>query len=502
MNIQEDPSPTTFARPSYGPRTLTLGLGFVAIAVVLFTLHAPWWVWLAPAIHGLIWPHLAWYRTRNAADPITTENHHLLIDHFAVGMWTAAIAFSILPSTLLFAQISTNSLATGGPRQLWRGVAAHVIGVGAGLLVYGPHWQPIPSSYEILACLPLLILYPLTMGYLTHRAAHHFRQKQQELSYQSQHDGLSGLYNRRHWDACVQAEFLRFQRMGEPAALVMIDFDRFKHINDTLGHQVGDEVIRQFAQRLLTHLRRTDTPGRYGGEEFSLLLPNTTLRAADALMQRIRKNLHEAPLIEQHMVTISVGIASLTPHLHTHEAWMRLADQMLYRAKFQGRDRIVSAGIDHLASDQHINDERLRRQSGMRAENHVLAGLELGNIGVALFDPSDRLIWANNLFRDLFLVSDDARTFADIMHHCHRQQRGPLIECDDIAVWLAAADAKRRSQPHRSFIIDTHEGSYFQVEENSFENGWLLDLFIPHTGPAPLMDIKTPTLHSTPATVS
>lgn len=475
--------PVDFVRPSYEPRLLTLGLSFVAIASVLASLQAPWWVWLAPALHGLIWPHLAWHLTRNAIDPATTEARNLLIDHFAGGMWIAAIAFNALPSVLILALSGASSMAVGGTRQFLRGMAAHATGVCAGLLVYGAQWLPMSSTVQMLACLPLLLMYPLTMARVTHGAVHKFLHRQRELAYQNQHDSLSGLYNRRYWDACVQAEFLRFQHTGEPAALVMIDFDHFKQINDTLGHQVGDDVIRRFAQRLRTCLRHTDTPGRYGGEEFSILLPYTTLRAADALMQRLRQDLHTHPLIEQRPVTISVGIAALTPHLRTYEAWVRLADQMLYRAKHQGRDCVAAAGADHHTSEHPFDDRRRGPQPGMRAESHVLAGLELGNIGAALFDPSDRLIWANGVFRGLFLVSPKARSFADIMHHCHQQQRGPRVECDDIAVWLAAADTKRRSQPHRGFIIDTHDDRYFQVEENSFENGWLLDLFIPHEGP-------------------
>ncbi|NYT63331.1 diguanylate cyclase [Alcaligenaceae bacterium] len=470
-----------FVRSSYGPRLLALGLGFVAIASALISLQAPWWVWLAPALHGFVWPHFAWRRTRNAADPAAAERCNLLVDHFAGGMWIAAIAFNTLPVVLILVVAGINSMAVGGLRPFLRGMMVQAAGVGAGLLVYGVQWQPVSSMREVLACLPLLVLYPLAMAYVTRSMMLKFRQQQRELAYQSQHDSLSGLYNRRHWDACVQAEFLRCQRTGEPAALVMIDFDHFKQINDMLGHLVGDEVIRRFAHRLRTCLRRTDTPGRYGGEEFCILLPHTTRHDAETLMHRLRKNLQEQPLIKQRAVTVSIGIAALTTDLSTHEAWVRLADQMLYRAKYQGRDCVVAAGVDYPVPEQAASTWQWGQQPDIRAEGHVLAGLESGDVGVALFDPSDQLIWANSVFLDLFLVAPEPRTFADIMHNCYQQQRGPRIECDDIAVWLAAADAKRRSKPNRSFIIDIHDGRYFQVEENSFENGWLLGLFIPYT---------------------
>lgn len=192
MAIQKNLASVDFVRPSYGPRLLTLGLGFVAIASVLFSLEAPWWVWLGPAVHGLIWPHFAWHRTRHAPNPITTENCNLLIDHFAGGMWMAAIAFNALPSALILALTGASSMAVGGPRQLFRGIAAHTAGVGAGLLAYGAHWQPVPSLYETLACLPLLVLYPLLMARVTHQAAYQFRHRQQELAYLpplTQHEG-------------------------------------------------------------------------------------------------------------------------------------------------------------------------------------------------------------------------------------------------------------------------------------------------------------------------
>ena len=156
---------------------------------------------------------------------------------------------------------------------------------------------------------------------------------------------------------------------------------------------------------------------------------------------------------------------------------MRLADQMLYRAKDRGRDCVVVAG--EASHSPPLPTEHQRRRKELPAAMRVLRALNLGDIGAALFDSSDRLVWANEVFIALFAVQQRPCTFRDIMRHCHRHQVGPLIETEDIDTWLQAADAKRRSQLRRSFTIDLLDGRYFRVDEISLDDGWLVDFFSP-----------------------
>ena len=343
---QPDRSPiasTAFARATYRQRTIGLALGLLTIVPVLFEQAAPWWVWAGPMVHAFAWPHLAWHLSRHSADPSQRERKNLVIDHFAGGMWTAAVAFSLLPSVLMASLMAMGSMVAGGPRQVVRGLGAHAVGVLAGLLVFGVHWQPVSSLLTILCSLPVLVAHPLGVSFVAHRMLEKLGRQREELAHLSRHDDLTGLYNRRHWEQLVKTEYARFARHGQAAALVLIDLDHFKRINDTRGHDAGDRVLRRFAELLRTSLRDLDMPGRYGGEEFGVLMPQTGARDAAVAMEHLRQRLREASLLEGERITASFGVAALGPGLSSHAAWISLADQMLYSAKHRGRDRVETA---------------------------------------------------------------------------------------------------------------------------------------------------------------
>ena len=484
-----------FARASYWPRVAGLALGFLTLASVLVQNQAPWWVWIGPALHAFAWPHVAWWLSRKATDSMEGELRNLQIDHFLGGLWLPAIAFNLLPSVLMLSMMSMDSMIGGGVRQLRRGLLAHAAGAAVGVLVFGLHWQPTPTLPTVLACLPLLLLHPVGVGLITYRSLRKLRKQRTELAYLSQRDGLSELFNRRHWEQLVKAEFARFARSGQVSTLVLVDLDYFKRINDERGHQAGDMAIRRFAQLLRTSVRDIDVPGRYGGEEFGILLPQTSPQAATVVMDRLRRRLHEQPLIEGMVVTASFGVAGVSRDLDNHEAWMRLADQMLYRAKHRGRDQVSMAGDSHPAPLATTPPDPVKTSWAPRRDprtpSHLLSALDNGGAAVALYDPDDHLVLANGPFFALHAARPDARSFADVMRHCHAQRRGPRIDTDDIEAWLRMADAKRRSQPYRSFAIDLCDGRVFRVEETSFENGWLLYVSAPEA-PAVAESITVP----------
>lgn len=471
-----------FAAHSYWPRVGGLALGFLTLASVFYQLGSPWWVWLGAALHGFVWPHVAWLIARRSHDALAAERRNLLVDHFAGGLWIVAMAFNVLPSVLMATLMAMDSVIAGGRRALARGLAAHAAGIGVGLLVYGVHWQPASTMLQVWACLPLLVSHPIVVGQIAHRALQKLNEQRAHMAHLSLHDPLSDLYNRRHLDACIRSEFQRFQRTGAPATLVLMDFDHFKLLNDTLGHQAGDEAIRRFAERLRKGLRGADTPGRYGGEEFIALLPHTRAQEAGGLMQRLQASLRADPLLPGRPMTVSVGVAELTAELASPEAWVRLADQMLYRAKDMGRNRVVMAGHEPAPPQDQPSPATDSGAAGVQlpVEARILSGLVQGDIAAALFDPSDRLVWSNEGFHRLYGVPMTVRTFADIVRHCHEHQVGAKVQTNDLDAWLAAADAKRRSKTHRSFVIDFCDGRLFRIEEISMGDGWLLDLWLPH----------------------
>jgi diguanylate cyclase (GGDEF)-like protein len=159
-------------------------------------------------------------------------------------------------------------------------------------------------------------------------------------------DGLTGLANRRLCTAALEKEIARAERFGEPLALVLADIDDFKRINDRWGHPTGDEVLKAFAATLHDSVREIDLAGRWGGEEFALLLPGTDLGGGRELAERVRRALEAqevtAPDGEIVRVTASFGVASF-PEAESQDQLVAASDGALYEAKRSGKNRVVSA---------------------------------------------------------------------------------------------------------------------------------------------------------------
>jgi len=164
-----------------------------------------------------------------------------------------------------------------------------------------------------------------------------------DLAILSQTDGLTGLFNRIHWESCLQAEYKRWTRTHNTASLVMLDIDFFKKVNDGYGHMVGDEVIRHISALIKHHVRETDTPGRYGGEEFTVILPDTDLKNAFVFAERLRRSV-ESSIVKYNDIelnyTISLGIAEISETFASYEAWIECADAALYKSKESGRNKV------------------------------------------------------------------------------------------------------------------------------------------------------------------
>jgi diguanylate cyclase (GGDEF)-like protein len=159
-------------------------------------------------------------------------------------------------------------------------------------------------------------------------------------------DGLTGLYNRRHFDAIGASEWARFQRYRRPLSVMVLDVDHFKAINDRFGHDLGDNFLKIIASVCTSVRRGSDTAARIGGEEFGLLLPETSGESAFALAERLRMQVRACvPMIEQQRVdlSVSIGIAEADPGMTIH-VLLKRADAALYEAKRGGRNRVAIAG--------------------------------------------------------------------------------------------------------------------------------------------------------------
>ena len=156
------------------------------------------------------------------------------------------------------------------------------------------------------------------------------------------HDDLTGFYNRSHLIDLIESENNRSVRTGSIFSLVMMDIDKFKKINDTYGHQIGDQVLRTFAAVIRSILRKTDFCGRYGGEEFLIVLTQTDLQAAKVFAERIRdcvENSFFPDLGPDSRVTVSIGLAEHRMQEDIEKTFSR-ADEFLYKAKKGGRNRV------------------------------------------------------------------------------------------------------------------------------------------------------------------
>jgi diguanylate cyclase (GGDEF)-like protein len=172
------------------------------------------------------------------------------------------------------------------------------------------------------------------------------QQRTRDLEKLAAIDPLTGISNRRQFESLARAELGRSQRYMRPLSLLMIDIDHFKQVNDRFGHEAGDRVLKFLANVLISAKRASDVVGRIGGEEFAILLPETSKEAALVIAERLRQLAQTcAPAIagEKLDVTISIGVAAASIRTSGMETLCRQADQALYEAKRSGRNRVVAA---------------------------------------------------------------------------------------------------------------------------------------------------------------
>lgn len=160
-------------------------------------------------------------------------------------------------------------------------------------------------------------------------------------------DALTGLHNRRYMAGQLQNLVARANHSGPGVAVLVLDIDHFKAVNDGFGHDAGDEVLREFAVRLATNVRAIDLPCRLGGEEFVVVMPETGLEDAVRIAERIRRDVGSTPFRvmegrEQLNITISIGVAASQGPQDTPDALLKRADQGVYEAKARGRDQVIA----------------------------------------------------------------------------------------------------------------------------------------------------------------
>jgi diguanylate cyclase (GGDEF)-like protein len=169
----------------------------------------------------------------------------------------------------------------------------------------------------------------------------------EKLRNQSIRDPLTGLYNRRYAEETLTRELHRATRSGQSLGVLAIDVDHFKRFNDSFGHEVGDQVLRELGGLLTRSIRGGDVASRVGGEELLILLPDAELEGALARAEQIRLSVSDLEIRHQDRpigpITVSIGVAVFPQHGRVAEVLLRASDAALYRAKHQGRNRVSSA---------------------------------------------------------------------------------------------------------------------------------------------------------------
>lgn len=337
---------TNFGRRLYPMRVIGLGIGVLCVAAVMHEHGAASWLWGVLIFDGLVWPHLAYAHVLRSRDPIKAEYRNLMTDAAFGGFWIAVMAFDTLPSVLLAVMLTMDKVIVGGRRFGAKNLALMALTCLITSACMGFRFEPYTSYSTMLACLPLLIVYPLAIGAASRLLAQQTLRQKRMFEKTSRFDAATGLMNRQQWQYAATVEFNRFMRAGRPAVLILIDIDYFKQINDGYGHTVGDAVIEEFARLMKACLRDMDTGGRYGGDEFGIVMPETHWEEAIVAAERLRRQVaaYVFPGIDLRC-TVSIGLAEINHSIADVTDWISVADRALYEAKRKGRDCIEVAKI-------------------------------------------------------------------------------------------------------------------------------------------------------------
>lgn len=230
----------------------------------------------------------------------------------------SAVSFLLLFATVLLLSLSTNNL---GPFAIVDQDQAHLL-LMSFIMFTTLATQSVSIQQRQLD--------------LSIEQIHNWQQK-------AMHDKLTGLHNRAYFETILEDEWQRFRKFHRPFVLAMLDIDHFKHINDVYGHSAGDEVLRTIAKVLPQSLRQIDMVCRYGGEEFTILLPGTNVDEAKIILERLRVAVEQTPFTFETQilpVTVSIGAKIADDRVHDHHELLVATDKQMYKAKESGRNRV------------------------------------------------------------------------------------------------------------------------------------------------------------------
>ena len=326
------------------------------------------WLWMLAALQFLAYPPLIYRLALRDPNPMRTETWGMRLDALFLGLWTGGLYFPLWIAVAFWACSTLHPIVFRGPRGFIDSALMQLAGAAVGYALTGGKVQLETSAAVTLLSIAFLLVYLLILTMDAYRRAttlaevrRELRQSQQalqqrlteienlqgQLSEQANRDSLTGLYNRRFLDASLERELAGAARTNQALSLLLLDIDHFKVINDGFGHSAGDEVLRQTGQLLLSLSRKSDLCCRYGGEEFLLLMPQTSLAQAQACAEKIRTAMQTLRVqygAHDISATVSIGLASFPGAASSADALIDGADHALYAAKRGGRNRVEIMG--------------------------------------------------------------------------------------------------------------------------------------------------------------
>ncbi|MGA8278288.1 MAG: diguanylate cyclase [Rhodanobacteraceae bacterium] len=326
-------------------RIIGLALGFLVIAPVLYANGASLAKWTLLVLCGFAWPHIARSLAERGASARLAESRNLMVDSILGGVWIALMHFNLLPSMVLVTMLAMGNIVVGGRKLLLRGLALQILACVLVSPVEGFAFSLQTTLFEMLATIPFLVFYPTAVGATMYQLTQRVRRQNKLLTQAGSIDSLSDLLNRASWEQAVCSVLDSHTRSERSASLLMIDIDHFKGVNDRYGHTVGDEVIRRIGAVIRRCLRECDVAGRYGGDEFGIVLSGADAATAGAIAERIRAGVAAAGF--EHAAdlccTLSIGIAQISHDTCSARDWVAQADAAMYGAKLAGRNRLAAA---------------------------------------------------------------------------------------------------------------------------------------------------------------
>ena len=328
--------------------------------------------WVLLGFSFLVYPQLAYLHGRKASDPRRAEIVNLGIDAGLYGLWTAALGFPYWVAFILFTAASVNLTFFLGLPGFWLALVVYLASAGVGGVLTGWHMHPDAEPTATIIGMVLLTVYLAATVTEAHRRATQLyeqrlltraaerevrhqlaenRALQEHLRELAHRDPMTGLFNRRYLEPTLAREVAKAQHERSSLAVMVIDVDHFKKVNDTYGHQAGDAVLTELGRLLREGCRGEDVACRFGGEEFVVMVPRLGAEGAAERAEAWRRAFaaaavaHEGELIT---ATLSIGLALYPDNGSTAEELIGSADAALYRAKHGGRNRVERArGREH-----------------------------------------------------------------------------------------------------------------------------------------------------------